>query len=140
MTKRTQIQFEQECNHIRDLHKMGYTTSQILEATKLKKATYWYYMKRIHEADRKAYEEHLGVAIPHEIMILKDKFAMLEQRAAELYTESQDISEKIEIIRLIKELSIERVKIDYEGPDLLNDSRFKAINTKLEEKEPQYHY
>ena len=123
---------------IRKYKIMGYTTDQICEMLKLPKGTYWYYMKVIHAEDREAYEEHLKVAICHEVMSLKEKLSILEQRATELFNQSTDTSEKIDIIRLIKEIAVEKVQIDYEGPDLIYDNNTQTTTSKVEEKENKY--
>ena len=138
MARKTAAEFEKECNIIRGYKAAGFNSGQIVDMLKIPKSTYWYYSKVIHDEDRKAYEEHLRVAIPHEIITLKDKLSLLEQRAIELLSQTKEVSEIIEIIRLIKELAIERVQIDYEGPDIIGHNIEQTFDKEIQAKENKY--
>jgi 23S rRNA pseudoU1915 N3-methylase RlmH len=137
MTKRRQEQIDAELFTIRELRKEAYTDKQIQDRLGLSRSTFYFYIKKIRDEDKKALSEILNESISNEVLMLQDKLTMLEHQTLTKLT-AEDISNRdfFDGVRLLKELGSDRIKLLLEGSEVLSIAvRQQADNTATEQTE-----
>ena len=137
MTKRSKEQIDAELFTIRELRKEAYTDKQIQERLGLSRSTFYFYIKKIRDEDKKQLSEILKESISNEVLMLQDKLTMLEHQTLSKLTDSE-ISNRdfFDGVRLLKELGSDRIKLLIEGSEVLSIAvRQQADNTATEQTE-----
>ena len=138
MTRKTKEQLQVELNSIRELRRKPKTDIEIMSELKIPYSTYYWYLKQIREEDKKYIDTEMKESISHEVRNLQDKLIILEQQANKvLDSEKTSTRDKLESIRLIKELSSDRVKLLIEGPEVLSNTIRRQTNSISEETKEQ---
>ena len=137
MTKRSKEQIDAELFTIRELRKEAYTDKQIQERLGLSRSTFYFYIKKIRDEDKKALSDILKESISNEVLMLQDKLTMLEHQTLTKLTD-ENISNRdfFDGVRLLKELGSDRIKLLLEGSEVLSIAvRQQADNTETEREE-----
>ena len=122
---------------IRELRKESYTDKQIQDRLGLTRSTFYYYLKKIRNEDKRILSEMLKESISNEVLTLQDKLTMLEHETLSKLS-AEDISHRdfFDGVRLLKELGSDRIKLLIEGSEVLSIAvRQQADNTATKQEE-----